>query len=256
MSQVQPAVFGQGRDRVRVRRDGSETEEDGRPWAGRFKDYAALAALAYGDRNAVPHPVGWTLADTLDDPASSLYLDVWDHSTGDGSPETAIVFRGTQETKDWWSNARWLTRFIPIGWDQYGVVRARIGELVTQARRRLPQGRIVAVGHSLGGGLAQQAAYAHPEIKFVVAFDPSPVTGFRSVPEPDRSNNAKGIETYRVYEKGEILAFFRGPLKTVLPLSAKDPLIIEVRFDLSKGLSVKEHSMGDLAKRMAELAGS
>jgi pimeloyl-ACP methyl ester carboxylesterase len=115
---------------------------------------------------------------------------------------------------------------------------------------------MLTAGHSLGGGLAQQAAYAHPEIKYVVAFDPSPVTGFRSVPEPSRTVNRQGIIIDRVYERGEILAYIRTFLRKILPLSLKDPTITEVRFNVTQGDPIKQHSMVKLARGLARAASN
>jgi len=245
------ALF-QSRTRALIRRGQTEVEEAAAPWIARFSVYATLAAIVYRDNgDGLTAPSGWTSVEQHDDPTTSLYFEVWAQTTAT-PPEVAVVFKGTHEPKDWWSNARWMTRFLPIGWDQYTVVQEQIASVVARARLRLPQARVVAVGHSLGGGLAQQAAYAHPDIKEVVAFDPSPVTGFRSVRAADRTANARGIHIFRVYEKGEILAYLRGFLKRFLPLSVKDPEIVEVRLNLSKGLAVTEHSMVDLAKRMNE----
>jgi pimeloyl-ACP methyl ester carboxylesterase len=170
--------------------------------------------------------------------------------------ETAIVFRGTDDRKDWWTNGRWLTRLIPTGWDQYNVVRATVDNIVLRARTRNPAGvRVVAAGHSLGGGLAQQAAYAHPGIKAVFAFDPSPVTGYHSVASNARKTNQAGIEILRVYEKGEILAYVRGLLRRwVLPVSERDPAITEVRFNLLRGTAVTQHSMVALTAALAKVA--
>ena len=89
----------------------------------------------------------------------------------------------------------------------------------------------------------------------MIAFDSSPLTGFRDLPEEVRTGNSKGIQIERVYEQGEILAYLRGPLRAFVPLDDKDPSIIEVRFDLSKGLAVKEHDMLYLARRLREVAG-
>jgi len=241
---------------VRVRRPldaGGRLEdavEAAAPWAQRYVEYALLAAVVY--RNNEIKPQGdWKLQDQFDHPQSGLYYEVFDSAA---RQETAIVFRGTNGVKDWWSNARFLTQFIPLGWGQYETVRARISTLVQAARQRMPGGALMTTGHSLGGGLAQQAAYAVPDIKKVIAFDPSPLTGFRSVPEPARSIHAKGIKIERVYEKGEILAFLRGPLRRFVPLDNEDPSIIEVRFNLTTGRAVAEHSMTDLALKMAALA--
>lgn len=234
--------------------------ENARAWAQKFQDLALLSALVYRELdNNVSAPSGWTQSpdaqDVMDDSRTSLYFEVWERLTVD-PVDVAIVFRGTHEWKDWWSNARWITRFIPTGWDQYSLVRRQIAGAVARARQRHPNARMMTAGHSLGGGLAQQAAYAHSDIKQVVAFDPSPVTGFRSVPEPARAVNQQGITIYRVYERGEILAYLRLFVRRVLPLSVVNPTITEVRFNLSQGDAVTQHSMVDLAKRMVWAASN
>jgi pimeloyl-ACP methyl ester carboxylesterase len=217
-----------------------------------------LSALVYHHLDdPVEPPAGWSPSpdpkDVVDDDETGLYFEVWEQ-VGPDSAHEVVVFRGTQDWKDWWSNLRWLTRFIPTGWDQYDLVRRRIPEVVARGRQRHPNATFATAGHSLGGGLAQQAAYAHPNIKRVVAFDSSPVTGFRSVPTRARVANSKGIRIDRVYERGEILAFLRGFVRRFIPLSMADPAIEEVRFNLSRGDPITEHSMVGLAKRMVKAA--
>jgi pimeloyl-ACP methyl ester carboxylesterase len=231
-------------------------EEPAASWARQLQDYAAFAAIVYrgGASKCIPTPEGWSRstdpADTVDN-HTGLYFEVWEHAH-----ETAIVFRGTQalEWRDWWSNARWLTRFLPIGLDQYTFVAQCIAEVVSRARGRRPGVAIVAVGHSLGGGLAQHAAYAHPDIKRVVAFDPSPVTGFRSVSRPARDRNRIGVHIERVYEAGEILAFVRGAIRGLLSLSTADPDIVEVRFNFRGFGLITQHSMERLALDLRDAA--
>jgi pimeloyl-ACP methyl ester carboxylesterase len=205
----------------------------------------------------VEPPADWTQSpdplDVLDDAKTSLYFEVWER-LGVNPVDVVVVFRGTHELKDWWSNARWVTRFIPIGWDQYDKVRREIPNVVARAGNRHRSVRVMSAGHSLGGGLAQQAAYASPDIKQVYAFDPSPVTGFQSVPQPARDNNRTGIVIDRVFERGEILAYIRTFLRRFVPLSLKDPSITEIRFSLRKGDPVTQHSMVDLAERMKRAA--
>jgi len=116
---------------------------------------------------------------------------------------------------------------------------------------------MVAVGHSLGGGLAEHVAYAHPKVDNVFAFDSSPVTGFRSVPRRESNENRKNVKISRVYEKGEILAFIRGLVRWVIPLSVKDPEIVEIRFNF-RGWevfgAVRQHSMVQLGLDLQDAA--
>lgn len=87
---------------------------------------------------------------------------------------------------------------------------------------------IISAGHSLGGGLAQQAAYSCERIKRVFAFAPSPVTGFYSVKRRERRENKKGIHISRIFEHEEVLAYFRFALRNPLQLRPSDPRITEV----------------------------
>lgn len=249
--------MAQHRDTVRIRRGRhADVTEPAQPWARRLQDYAALAAIVYRDgaSDRISVPQGWSRStdpsDTVDS-HTGLYFEVWEHAH-----ETAVVFRGTQflEWRDWWSNARWLTRFLPIGLDQYTFVAQCIADVVRRARARRPGVAMVAVGHSLGGGLAQHAAYAHPDIKRVVAFDPSPVTGFRSISRAARDRNKVGVFIERVYEAGEILSFVRGAIRGLLSLSTADPEIVEVRFNFRAFGLITQHSMEQLVLDLRDTA--
>jgi dienelactone hydrolase len=73
----------------------------------------------------------------------------------------------------------WLAN-VPL-YDQYDQVQDHTADFVAAIEwdKCFVRGttRIIAVGHSLGGGLAQQAAFVEPRIRHVYAFDPSVVTG-------------------------------------------------------------------------------
>ncbi|WP_258306356.1 DUF6792 domain-containing protein [Pseudomonas prosekii] len=207
---------------------------------------------------------------------AKLFFSVWEHRTGSDLStvsEVAIVFRGTEadQRQDWFSNARW---FIPTwlrGEDQYDVTRdhvARVFEEEIQKRigeRRLPPNvKVVALGHSLGGGLAQQLAYAMPrstenvvKISRVVAFNSSPVTGYYSTANPPRDENTKGLEIDRVFEHGEALAYLRVLINVVVPPYNRASHVRDLRFNLmTEPGGVANHGSQFFACRFAEAAGA
>ncbi|MFH1075427.1 MAG: DUF6792 domain-containing protein [Pseudomonadota bacterium] len=174
-----------------------------------------------------------------------------------GSPPLAVVvFRGTDPDQmgDWLSNFRWVTRLIPFLWDQYDQVRDLTPSLIKYIREKYGNNTyIIATGHSLGGGLAQQAAYMSEYIRKVYAFNPSSVTGYYSVGKADREKNEKGMTIYRIYEHGEILAYLRLFMKGLFPITQADPKIVEIRYNLVKGNMVSQHSMKDFACKLRDI---
>lgn len=121
----------------------------------------------------------------------------------------------------------------------------------------------VATGHSLGGGLVQYFAYAFkqeptesrgPKVSEVFAFDPSPVTGWFSVPDPPRSYNAEDLVVNRVFEHGEVLSYIR-LLTSRFAVSSKNPAIWEYRYNFDTDANIiGNHSMRRLACGLTRLA--
>ena len=186
--------------------------------------------------------------------------EVWTREKIAGKFCCSIVFRGTDfpQLGDWVSNAHWFTRPIKwFVWDQYDQTRALLPSLISYLHGKYGKENveITATGHSLGGGLAQQAAYASREINKVIAFDSSPVTGFHGVPKFQRNCNREGVTIYRVYEHGEILAYLRLVMKAAYrfnPNPNLNPKIIEVRVNLSSGNVIEQHRMWSLACELYE----
>ena len=218
---------------------------------------------------------GWRMWDNFPSPGLigealrvGLYVEVWE-KVGATPPVIAVVFRGTEFTslKDWISNLRWFLRFVPWYEDQYSVVSRRVGKEVVN---RLASGntdpfQLVAVGHSLGGGLAQHLAYSLPpgpedrrvpRVSSVYAFDPSPVTGWFSVERALRETNAAELRIDRVFEHGEILAYARLLLSYVNPPSAAHPSVREIRYNFVQSLNpFSSHSMRLLACALVHASG-
>ena len=204
----------------------------------------------------------------LADRAANLHLrvQVWERES---PAAVAVTFGGTlfYNWRDWQANLRW---FIPTHEDQYTEIVERVGPAVVEELGRRGNGSrrqatIYSTGHSLGGGLAQQFAYALPlaaarTVTAAYVFDPSPVTGFHSVAEEIRDRNRTGLKIHRIYERGEILAALRLGIGLFYPPSRTAPEITNIRYDLvDRNNPLAGHSITDLAcglYRIARLPGA
>ncbi|WP_158932957.1 lipase family protein [Acidisphaera sp. S103] len=231
-----------------------------------------VATSRIPDADAQLKDIGWipwtgfpnkTLQDRMIE--QHLRAEVWEQKD-----RTLIVvaFGGTVFTSgsDWIANLRW---FIPKRNDEYTQIVGLFGpDFVKEFRSRvnnpemayLKDAKIYSTGHSLGGGLAQQFAYALPKgiqrVSKVYAFDPSPVTGFYSVDCATRQTNRDGLQITRIYERGEILAILRSFTSILVKPSAIHPMIRGVRFNLFyTGNAISGHSIVELARKMQAAAG-
>lgn len=217
----------------------------------------------------------------------------------DGVVEIAIAFRGT--VWSYWpnvkSNLRWFIHWPWTGEDANVVVQNRLTvDMARAIMQRHPERvratgklRIYSTGHSLGGALAQQFAYAFPPAQYpvkdypglklhqVLVFNPSPVNGWVSVPEKLREANVGNVPVSRIFQHGEALAYVRLLLGYVVPLNdgdcgsgtCKGPKIEEVRYnrlftddDTADGSPktpmtspFDSHAMRNLAAGLASVAG-
>jgi pimeloyl-ACP methyl ester carboxylesterase len=192
------------------------------------------------------------------EPAGGLGVQIWARK-GAVCPEAVIAFRGTVggDKGDWESNFHWILRAFPV-YDQYDQVRDHISDFIGHIERdscyRKGATEIIAVGHSLGGGLAQLAAYSDQRVRRVCAFDPSMVTGFYSVNPPNRDRNVEGLGIERVYELGEVLAYGRLIMLRSIPLSPCNPRVVSVRFRVFQGAPIALHSLTDLDNGLLRVA--
>lgn len=205
-----------------------------------------------------------------------LYFEVWQSTN---APQRVVVaFRGTDFTslKDWKANLRWFMRLVPFIEDQYTIVSRRLSvEFRKELERRIGSGEterdavVTATGHSLGGGLAQHFAYSYrvpgdpgvaadgsfPRIMTMTVFDPSPVTGWSSLPWRTRKRNAEGLTIERVFEHGEVLGYVRLATSLAWPPSERDPAIREIRFNFDPSVNgIENHSMDILAAGLRNVA--
>lgn len=175
--------------------------------------------------------------------------------------EAVIAFRGTdfEQFGDWYSNFRSFRRLINE-FDEYEQVKAYIAGYVGAAKNALRrQGcrvvRVTAAGHSLGGGLAQHAAYSDGRIRYVYAFNSSPVTGLFDIFPATAVRRQDGLGIDRVNSGGEILEPVRIVFGGFAQPQACRPRVRIVRFArLDIGGMIARHGIIDLSKQMADLA--
>lgn len=274
---------------------------------GRKNPRQSLAELRGADGTSILESSGWKESDLETAVFSdhelwckavqeALSFRIYERTEND-IVQIAISFRGTVFSygANWRNNFRW---FLPIfnRYDASSLVQKEIVPALAAAIiKKYPQYaatkgkiQIFATGHSLGGALAQQFSYAFPPkevahpaliVEQVVVFNPSPANGWHWVDENLRMRNAGGLPISRVFQDGEILAYFRLALSYVYPPSDGEcnrngvylsPRIEEVRYnrlyehDRAAGpMTQKEkdeqgqgtHSMRNLAAGLARLAG-
>jgi hypothetical protein len=164
--------------------------------------------------------------------------------------ELVIAFRGVNllDLSDW-LYLHWMApRFDP-----YQQVHARIETIAAMTGCRRAGTRMVAVGHSLGGGLAEATAYTDARIRYVYAFNSFPVGGFVGLDPTVQERNKIGLGIDNVYEAGEIADIPRLLLKG--PGTACNPRVRTVQFNLIPiGLPVEKHKIDTLTMNMLELS--
>jgi hypothetical protein len=278
---VNGAAYGQKDTQVATREPGDRFLSAPRPLeeeALKDVDFALLSQAAYqekpgaktGDQECDAEQalakLGWTRWQGFpNDELSSkiakshLRIGVWQN---DRRGIVAVGFGGTvfQDKADWRANFRW---FLPFRNDEYTELVKEAGPaFVAEFTARQKTGtmsaikQVVSTGHSLGGGLAQQFAYALPinnsvpRVTAVYAFDPSPVTGYYSVEPHIRCANSSGLYIDRIYERGEILATLRALTNAVYKPSSANPTIRQVRYNLFHSNPISGHSIADLACKL------
>ena len=112
-------------------------------------------------------------------------METYVHSTDGKTIDKAVIaFRGTENYS--WSEklADWSTNFsasLGLTPHEYTIAEAVVPEVINALQKANSNVEVYATGHSLGGGLAQQAGYLDARIKAVYAFDTSPVTNWSNL---------------------------------------------------------------------------
>jgi hypothetical protein len=196
-----------------------------------------------------------------------LRVEVWEKVDAN-AVKIAVAFGGSVFTslQDWRSNLRWFRRTLN---DEYTeVVERLIPQFLAALSRRMAldprryrRVTIIATGHSLGGGLAQQFACSlreppdFPRVSHVYVFDSSPVTGYSTVAETRRTHNCQDLSIDRIYERGDLFAVLRSLTSAFVPPSSVNPAIRGTRYMFIHSFNpITEHSVVKLAETLEILA--
>ena len=116
--------------------------------AAKYATYAILSNDAYSRAKRIPLPKGWVEVEELRETktAAGLELAVYEMRDGAKLVEAVVAFRGTDERKDWIQN------LIPFFRNQIPPAEEAFARIVDRYKGQ--DVRLVATGHSLGGGLA------------------------------------------------------------------------------------------------------
>jgi hypothetical protein len=205
--------------------------------ASKYAIYAILSNNAYSRSKPIPLPTGWSEVTELrkDNIETGLAYAVYELHNDSKLVEVVVAFRGTDQLKDWRQN------LLPIYRNQITPAEEAFDSILD--RYKVTNAKIVATGHSLGGGLAFHMSFTHPFID-AIGFNSSPVTkaGFH----PILSN----IQV-SVWESGEAIQAVRN----IINMTRKRwQHVKRVEFRFTHGLPVGQHGMEELAYNMVKLS--
>lgn len=147
-----------------------------------------------------------------------LYYETFVYRLPDGPITQAfIVFRGTENYSgqllpDWEANLAMALNLEP---QQFVQVRIGLKEIVRKLKKDAPNVEIYTAGHSLGGSMAQLAAYMSEDVKIAYAFNTSPVSGWTWLRKQQSENPGEVVmprkdpPIIRVMQDDEALGFIR-----------------------------------------------
>lgn len=163
-----------------------------------------------------------------------------------------VAIRGTEglSLRDWNSNTAWFTGFLPID-NQYRNIDRVFPQLKKFLAKEFPNReiRIVATGHSLGGGLSQHLAYCFNEIS-AVTFNTSVVSSSFFC----RKRQPLIIE---IYDKDEVLTRLRNFFGSAPIDNVNTDLYATYNMnpiEMNNKHIVKQHSIDGMAASLLRMA--
>ena len=171
--------------------------------------YAIASDVVYEDAEHIPFAENetWTQLDIDQEDllSTGFYGKSWVRTLPDNTSELVVSFRGTDSAVDFFRGNFVFVPYI-FGTTQFDAAMQFTDDAISAAKKQhIGYSKLVLVGHSLGGGLAQ---YVQPfkENSLAVVFNPSPNKGrIYSL----FSSHVSDINAVRLYEDGEALEFVR-----------------------------------------------
>ena len=210
-------------------------------------------ALSRACREFMHEPQWEIVGGNGEDSRTGLGYRIYRRTPPQGKPELVFAIRGTQFfSRDWTSNLYLKTdRPPPQQREADAEIRAWIARHRPQWNLETGQGMededVYAVGHSLGGAVAQYLAYTLPRTTAVV-FNPSPRTGYTAI-APGTYRNPAVCRLRESYEAVYVLA--GGLVPAVEPNRHACGFVNQKRFKPPALLSlVSAHKMHGLAQAL------
>ena len=245
--------------------DNNDGYLEGRKRARRFSEkvsiYAVAAYNVYEDNPAeiedIPFPSFeiWTAqkAGKRIEESIGFAANSWIRKKNDKTVELVIAYRGTDSFwKDFFKANLVFAKGI-FGRTQFDAA-LEYAEAVKQSISSTHNiDRVVLTGHSLGGGLAEYVQRILPN-SIAISFDASPNQGrLYSLFSKEYAS-----DSIRVYEKGEILSYFRYILSPDLTLNEypTEEGVKAIWYDFYDSNPMSSHSMHDLAMSLLKVSAS
>jgi hypothetical protein len=160
--------------------------------------------------------------------------------------ELVFVFRGTESAYDWIHGN--------IGDDQYEGTNKYVSSAVLDARKNYPDVKVIATGHSLGGGLAEHVAFCVKGAK-AIGFNSSPRVHKhkcgvidKTLISDEKEEDIERKNIKRIHQHDEILS----PVRHLLP-GGNYP---ETVYNFTTGSLLSRHTMTPLAIGLTKIAAS
>lgn len=203
--------------------------------AAKYAVYAILSNQAYSSAHAqLSLPENWKENKDLriDDNVETGYAQaVFEKYVNSKLVEVVIAFRGTDDKKDWIQN------IAPLHHEQTPFAEFCFRRVLEKYKNT--SAKIVATGHSLGGGLAMNISFKYPNVDAVV-FNSSPI----AQPGLNPNQNNKRVS---ISESGEILEVLRDAVKERW-INTRF-----IKFSFLNGTPVQQHDITPLAANLVKL---